>query len=134
MARRRKQVYDPNQLSLLDYVANKPEQIREENIQADLAEAKQEQTAPVTQPENTEQVSKEVIQPETTVSAPVQRPFPFPTNDTSTMRLLGRNKQGASMYSMGDGIRLPSKIFYCPDLSIFPVISIGNHETPSREG
>ena len=116
MARRRKQVYDPNQLSLLDYVANKPEQIREENIQADLAEAKQEQAAPVTLPENTEQVSKEVIQPETTVSAPVQHPFP--TNDTSTMRLLGRNKQGASVYSMGDGSRMYSHdvgIMQCHD-------------------
>lgn len=108
MARRRKQVYDPNQLSLFDFMANNVEQLREENIQADLAEA---------QPENTAQPSREAAPPENPVPEPIQR-FPFPTNNTSTMRLLGRNKQGASVYSMGDGSRMYShdvRIMQCHD-------------------
>ena len=38
MARRRKQTYDPRQLTLFDFMADKIEQIREENIQTDLQE------------------------------------------------------------------------------------------------
>ena len=46
MARRRKQIHDPRQLSFFDFMANQIEEIREENIQDDMGEAAQSATSP----------------------------------------------------------------------------------------
>lgn len=63
MAGRRKQPRTPNQFSLFDITPGMAEQIREENIRADLAEAEQEQAAPVTQAESVAQPSGEAAPP-----------------------------------------------------------------------
>ena len=119
MARRRKQVHDPNQLTLFDFMVNTMEQIREENIQADMAdEAEAGSVSP----------AEQTVAPEVQMGAenPPAQPFPFPTDDTSSMRLLGRNRQGASVYRMADGSRM-----YSHDVSIMQVQD-GEKLTPEK--
>ena len=102
MARRRKQTYDPRQLTLFDFMADKIEQIREENIQTDLQE---------------QGVSKPEPSP---VAAPVPEPIPEakPAPRRSSVsdllsdespRPLGKNAQGMAVYVMPSGARMYSR-------------------------
>ena len=92
MARRRKQKYDPRQLSfMMDLMTDQIEQIRTENIQADLEEDKshtgQKNVAALGTPEN------DVVQQE--LSPPYVR--------------LGLNSKGATVYALKDGGRMVSR-------------------------
>ena len=92
MARRRKQKYDPRQLSfMMDLMTDQIEQIRTENIQADLEEEKshtgQKNVAALGTPVN------DTVQQE--LSPPYVR--------------LGLNSEGATVYALNDGGRMVSR-------------------------
>lgn len=91
MARRRKQTYDPGQLTLFDIIAGHIEIIRAENIQADLEEEKSR----AAQPGETvgEKPAHDGAQPDS--SPPYAR--------------LGVNGKGAIVYALKEGGRMVSR-------------------------
>ena len=113
MARRRKQINDPRQLSLFDAMANQIEQIRAENIQDDMREESisapasqtEEQPTPAV-PVQAEAEKEEARQPK---PAREEMPFPFPVNDEPSMQRLGVNGKGDSVYELKDGPRMYSR-------------------------
>ena len=136
MARRRKQTHDPRQLSLFDTMANQIEQIRAENIQDDMREesipapavqTEEEQSVPavplLAETENEKERQPEPARPE---PAREEKPFPFPTNDGDSMKRLGVNGRGDSVYELQDGSRM-----YSPNLNIMQFID-GEKRTPEK--
>lgn len=128
MARRRKQTHDPRQLSLFDVMASQIEEIRAENMQDDLretipasaAQVDQEQPAPAV-PLRAEPEKNEERQPE-----PAREEMPFPTDDTSSLKRLGVNGNGDSVYELKDGSRM-----YSFDPAIVQFID-GEKRTPEK--
>ena len=129
MARRRKQTNDPRQLSLFDAMASQIEEIRAENIQDDLqeetipapaAQVEQEQPMPAV-PLRAEPEKEEERQPE-----PAREEMPFPTDDTSSLKRLGVNGNGDSVYELKDGSRM-----YSFDPAIVQFID-GYKKTPEK--
>ena len=136
MARRRKQTHDPRQLSLFDAMANQIEQIRAENIQDDMREesipapavqTEEEQSVPavplLAETENEKERQPEPARPE---PAREEKPFPFPTNDGDSMKRLGVNGKGDSVYELQDGSRM-----YSPNLNIMQFID-GEKRKPEK--
>ena len=102
MARRRKQTYDPRQLTLFDFMADKIEQIREENIQTDL----QEQGASKPEPSPVAAPAPDPI--------PESKPAPRRSSVSDFLsdeppRPLGKNAQGMTVYAMPSGARMYSR-------------------------
>ena len=91
MAKRRER--NVGQLSLFDAMASQIEQIRAENIQDDMRE--ESTSEPASQPEE-----NEGRQPEPARKANF---FSFPTNDAASIKRLGVNGNGDSVYELKDG-------------------------------
>lgn len=96
MAKRRER--NVGQLSLFDAMASQIEQIRAENIQDDMRE--ESTSEPASQPEE-----NEGRQPEPARKANF---FSFPTNDAASIKRLGVNGNGDSVYELKDGSRMYS--------------------------
>lgn len=134
MARRRKQTHDPRQLSLFDAMANQIEQIRAENIQDDMREesipypagqTEEEQSVPAV-PLLAEAEKERQPEPARPEPAREEKPFPFPTNDGDSMKRLGVNGKGDSVYELQDGSRM-----YSPNLNIMQFID-GKKRKPEK--
>ena len=112
MAKRRER--NVGQLSLFDAMASQIEQIRAENIQDDMRE--ESTSEPASQPEE-----NEGRQPEPARKANF---FSFPTNDAASIKRLGVNGNGDSVYELKDGSRMYSgnpEIIQVMDLSLIHI-------------
>lgn len=111
MARQRKQLHDPRQMSLFDAMVHHIEQIRKENIQDDMREEAQSMSSPrdeqrsvTTLPASERQNILEDRQ-----AKPFRGWFELLGDSPKTMTPLGLNGRGETVYEMGNGVRMYSR-------------------------
>lgn len=113
MARKRKNSYNPGQLSLFDLMANHIEQIREENIQDDLRDEAASQGQKVADEPAAQSVPQE----------PVENPVEVHGDEPVR---LGINSKGAEVFVMPDGSSMFASI-----AGILNVVD-GDHHAPEQ--
>ena len=111
MARRRKQTHDPRQLSLFDAMVHHIEQIRKENIQDDMREEARSASSPRDEqrPASVIPASDQQNIQEDRQTRPSRGWFELLGDSPKTMRPLGLNGRGETVYEMENGVRMYSR-------------------------
>ena len=111
MARRRKQTHDPRQMSLFDAMVHHIEQIRKENIQDDMREEAQSASSPRDEqrPASVIPASDQQNIQEDRQTRPSRGWFELLGDSPKTMRPLGLNGRGETVYEMENGVRMYSR-------------------------